>query len=267
MFWNRRSSHPTEEDLSAMLDEELSSARHSEVVSHVDGCALCATSLSQLSEVRLLVSRLPEASVPRSFVLTPEMAGVKPAAQRAPKRSVFAFAPALALTVLVALFAVDLSSSSSDSREQFTAGGAGQADIAKSESAADSAGDDRATSPMAASSLAGTPVPATAGAISPSAPSASNVPPDAPPTVVAPMTGAPVAPLVTPVAPSTGNLSAEATDGGEAARDSDAFITNTGSDDDETDWLLLAQIAAAVALLVSGALVFGPALLRKGNLR
>ncbi len=118
MGWFRRNEHD-EEQLSAYLDGELD-ARHAETVErHLSTCDSCAALLEELRETRALLSALPTQAPPRSFVLGAEYA-------RAPVREVarpsrrfnLALAPAVALSVFVALLVVDLGHFSSTSSDE-----------------------------------------------------------------------------------------------------------------------------------------------------
>ncbi len=202
MFWTRRNSHLSAEDLSAYSDGELNAARLQSAAAHLASCDECTAALDGLREVSVLVSRLPEAEPSRSFVLTPAMAGSgQQRPQPAPKRQSFVFVPAVALTLLVALFAVDLASSgTSSTTSNDEAATASQAMIAKDASSSADARDSgggagTADAPLRstfAAPVAPTPLP---GAIAPSAPSTTG--PLAAPNVVPPATG----PASTPSSP------------------------------------------------------------------
>ena len=106
MLWFRRRIHPTENELSAFLDEELGKARSLALAAHFETCATCRSTLEDLRAVHSLVSRLPNPGASRSFTLTAEVAGASTGA-RPPRRLSLSLSPAVALTVLVALLAVD----------------------------------------------------------------------------------------------------------------------------------------------------------------
>jgi anti-sigma factor RsiW len=143
MFWTKRTGHLSDEDLSVFIDGELRGRRLDAAQRHVASCPDCSAAIDALREVKTLVSRLPQVEPSRSFVLSPSMAGVgQTRPQPAPRRTSFAFVPAVALTLLVALFAADLTVSTSDSSndEASTASEAMVAKDASSNVAADSAG-------------------------------------------------------------------------------------------------------------------------------
>ena len=134
MGWFRRNEHD-EEQLSAYLDGELNARQTENVERHLSVCDACAALLEELRETRTLLFALPAQPPPRSFVLGPEhaRAPVRDVA-RPSKRFNLALAPAAALSVFVALVAVDLggisSSSSDESSNGFTAATSRQADDA-----------------------------------------------------------------------------------------------------------------------------------------
>lgn len=253
MFWNRRNEHATDEDLSALLDGELKPARRDAVAAHVDSCERCAEALEQMSQVRIMLQSLPQEPAPRSFALTPAMAGAGPApAPAAPKRSPLVFAPVAALTLFVALFAVDLSSSSSSSRDEMfstSAGGtAGEAQVASAGSAAEDS-----SAPERASSLTlpeGTPIPPPATGAGPLVPPATGPAPEA--TILS--------------GSSMGEAGAVKRDDGGAgdATFSSDGDTAGGGEDGATDWLLIGQVVAALAFVISAAYVFVPGIRKRG---
>jgi anti-sigma factor RsiW len=95
-----------EAELSAFLDGELPSARQAVVARHLQGCGECAAVLDGLGLVKAMVSELPRPEARRSFTLGQEYVMARPALT--PRRSPWAFAPALTLTLFLALIAVDL---------------------------------------------------------------------------------------------------------------------------------------------------------------
>jgi anti-sigma factor RsiW len=105
MAWFRRSAHP-EEELSAYVDGELGERARRAVERHLAGCEACSTLLEELQDTKALVRELPRPVLRRSLTLGPEFAA-EPRPEPAPRRSPFVFAPAVALTVLVALLFVD----------------------------------------------------------------------------------------------------------------------------------------------------------------
>jgi anti-sigma factor RsiW len=106
MTWFRRSVHP-EDELSAYVDGELGEPARRAVETHVASCEACSTLLRELQDTKLLLSELPKLEPRRSFTLGPEFAR-RQVASPAPRRMSFSFAPAVALSVLVALLFVDV---------------------------------------------------------------------------------------------------------------------------------------------------------------
>ena len=117
----RRRNHPDEDDISAFLDRELKMLPRSiELSAHFETCESCRATLEELRSVQALIAGLPNVAAPRSFALTPEMAGVT-MREKPVRRASLAFAPAVALTVLVALLALDFGGGSgSRSNDQAT---------------------------------------------------------------------------------------------------------------------------------------------------
>jgi anti-sigma factor RsiW len=114
-WWFRRNEHD-EEQLSAYMDGELDARQAEKVERHLASCEACSALLEELRETRALLSALPSHAPPRSFVLGAEYAQAPVRDQVRPsKRFNLALAPALALTVFVALVFVDLTNSTSSS--------------------------------------------------------------------------------------------------------------------------------------------------------
>ncbi|MPZ48955.1 MAG: hypothetical protein GEU75_06540 [Dehalococcoidia bacterium] len=267
MLFKSRSHHPTEEELSAYIDGELASGPMTSIAQHLRGCEACAAHSDSLGTTKSLLAELPRFEPSRSFVLSPELARERPR-PAAPRRSPFVFAPAVALTVFLALVAVDLSSVSDSSPESSDR-------LAMPESAAKAADD-----------AAGAPVPA-ARDVTGQAASSNSLPPTggaggesqtfgAPATIspvpspgqpgrtagLPPATGQPqaagaAAPPVAPAVPqadasSDGVASSTATERqGFSPSDTDSFRPGVAASDGETDWLRLLQIGAFVAFVVS----------------
>jgi hypothetical protein len=110
MFWFRRGDHP-EEQLSSYLDGELSARQSQAVERHLADCGACAALLEELRAAKTMLSSLPRRTPPRSFVLGPEYARERPAPR--PRWSSMALAPAAAMSLFLALVAVDLGAFSS----------------------------------------------------------------------------------------------------------------------------------------------------------
>jgi anti-sigma factor RsiW len=121
MTWFRVDAHPPEEQLSAYLDRELGEREAQRLAEHVDGCERCASLLIELGSVKMLVGTLPPIQPSRSFVLGRQHALASgPAPAPTPRRR-FVLAPALALTILVSLLAIDFADFSSSRGDAGTA--------------------------------------------------------------------------------------------------------------------------------------------------
>lgn len=189
-WWRRRPLHLTDEDLSGYLDNETSAREAERIRAHLDSCEDCRARFEGLRAVQSMLSALPRAVAPRSFVLSPEQAGVQtpsraPAyvAPPAPRFRIPSFAPAVALTFFLAVLAVDLAGSSVSQQEDSTAGGAAMSAPVRSSYNADDAGKQGGTTLVAPQ---------------------ANVPPVAESAAGSPSTG-PIAPV-----PSTTNSAAGA---------------------------------------------------------
>lgn len=90
MFF-RRSTHPSETDLSAYVDDELDVAQARRLAAHFERCDQCRTAISALRENKALMAALPRPPMTRSFTLSAAQAGVqesRPAASRPSARRV-----------------------------------------------------------------------------------------------------------------------------------------------------------------------------------
>lgn len=110
MFWRKR-DHLTDDDLSAYADGALTADATRRAESHLAACEHCRQALADVRSVKSLLSALPVVEPPRSFVLSPAAVSAastqgRPQPRRAPYS--LGYLPALAMTVLVLLFAVDL---------------------------------------------------------------------------------------------------------------------------------------------------------------
>ncbi len=105
MIWFRRSAHLGDE-LSAFADEELGERARRAVEKHLATCEACSTLLIELQDTKALLGELPKLEPRRSLALGLEYAAERRAAPT-PRRTSFTFAPAVALTFLVALLFVD----------------------------------------------------------------------------------------------------------------------------------------------------------------
>jgi Putative zinc-finger len=138
MTWFRVQAHPSEEQLSAYLDGELGERESQRLAEHVDGCERCASLLIELGSVKMLVGSLPAMQPSRSFVLGHQHAvASRPAPAPAPRRG-FVLAPALTLTILLSLLAVDFADFSSSGSDAGTASLSKASDAAQSDSTAPS---------------------------------------------------------------------------------------------------------------------------------
>lgn len=107
MFWRKK--HPvSREDLTAFVDGRPEAPSFA---SHIEGCEVCRRDVAELRAVKAMLSAMPEVQPRRSFALTPAMAGQAEQKPRPlPRRQPYSlgYLPALAMTVLVLLFAVDI---------------------------------------------------------------------------------------------------------------------------------------------------------------
>jgi anti-sigma factor RsiW len=130
MTWFRVDAHPAEQQLSAYLDRELAEREAQRLAEHVDGCERCASLLIELGSVKMLVGTLPAIQPSRSFVLGRQHAVASGPAPASTPRRRFVLAPALALTILVSLLAIDFADFSG------SGGDAGTASLSKASDAA-----------------------------------------------------------------------------------------------------------------------------------
>ncbi len=79
LFWRGR-HEVREQDLSAYVDGELKASALQRVEAHLDVCAACRESVTELRAVRQSVKELPRVPVPRSFVLREADVAAEPAA-------------------------------------------------------------------------------------------------------------------------------------------------------------------------------------------
>src|SRR4051812_7211989 len=99
--------HATIEELSALLDGELTLDEQAKVEEHLDGCLACRRELEDLRQTVMRVSQLPTLATPRSFVLPSESRSVAvPFHARIRPELLRAFA-GVAAVVMVLLFAAD----------------------------------------------------------------------------------------------------------------------------------------------------------------
>lgn len=137
MGWFRRSEHSGEQ-LSAYLDGELNARQASAVERHLADCVACSALLEDLRNAKSMLAAMPRETPRRSFVLGPEQARERVPA-RPLRRSALTFAPAIALTVFVALLVVDLGSFTGSPASHNAASGALKTSANQQAVAADSA--------------------------------------------------------------------------------------------------------------------------------
>jgi hypothetical protein len=258
LFWHKR-DHPSDEELSAFLDGELAAARMTAITEHLRICEQCAAALEGLGTTKALVAELPQLQPSRSFMLGPEFARQRPAAAA---RSPLIFAPAVTLTLFLALIAVDLRGVST---EQSTAGLEMADDAAKTMAAEP---EQRSTGPMPASNAGGATQDASPAAAPRSAAATGENTGSVPAATPAPATGERLEqrPFSAPTAPGA------AADSADALREeappiqpatAPAAIRDATSDD--PGWLRPLQIGALIAFIGSIAAVAWPWLRRRGE--
>ena len=116
LFWRRK--HPIrDEELSAYVDGQLDVAAGARLEVHIESCAACRDTLTELRAVRSALAALPQSPAPRSFALREE--DVQPQPSRA-TLAAFGPAPALlggvatvALVAFVVLVGIDVTDESS----------------------------------------------------------------------------------------------------------------------------------------------------------
>src|SRR5262249_15927790 len=102
-----RSSHPSENDLSAYVDNQLDTANTRRVAAHLEGCSQCRETIAGLRGTKATLGALPRYEALRSFALSASQAGLQ--TRPTPSRpSALRFAPAMALAVLAILVVVDI---------------------------------------------------------------------------------------------------------------------------------------------------------------
>jgi anti-sigma factor RsiW len=242
----KRREHISDADLSAYIDGELTAPEAARVLTHLQRCADCGAILEGLRSVASMLAALPAEAPSRSFILSPAQAGIETRRQTPRRFAVPAFAPAVAMTIFVALLAVDLlpSSGSSDDevatdRSVFSTNREAVKESAGAGALADSAAPAPAVPAPATGAFAPTP------AAEPQTAPARSLAPEAPGTG----TGN-VAPPAEPTMPTLQRLEPVPTPApaGEAAD----TIADAESDSDASISLLrLLQIGAALAFVVS----------------
>ena len=267
MGWRFRRKEHDEEQLSAYLDGELSARQTENVERHLSTCEECAALLEELRRTRSLLSALPAHTPRRSFVLGAEYAR-SPAREVAasPRRLGLALAPAIALSVFVALLFVDLAGFSSGSSDD----GAATFIAASSRQAADTAENGTAGSigsappvPDAATGKASEAE--TPPAMAPEAAGAGS----AATGDLGPAGLSPALPAVTPPAAgpaAAGITAAEPSPGEEPSPETVGFEAPEHESNDGISTVRILEIVAGAAFLASGFYVFvWPRLSRGGS--
>ena len=121
MAFRSNGGHIAGEDISAYVDEELSSRESARVAAHLQTCDECRFLADDMRATQTLVRELPIVRAPREFTLGPQF-DVAPGGQQtnaAPKRGWFNFMPAVAMSAALLLLLVfaDLSSLSVGSND------------------------------------------------------------------------------------------------------------------------------------------------------
>lgn len=116
LFWRRR--HPIrDEELSAYVDGQLDAAAGARLEAHIESCAACRDTLTELRAVRAALVAMPRSQAPRSFALRQEDVQPQPSAGAF---AALGAAPALlggvatvALVAFVVLVGIDVTDESS----------------------------------------------------------------------------------------------------------------------------------------------------------
>jgi len=103
LFFFRRAHPISDEELSAYADGEIADAARARVEAHLEGCAACRETVSELRAVRGALGALPRPAAPRSFVL--READVRPQEAPRPAGAFGRAAPALGGVAMVAFLA------------------------------------------------------------------------------------------------------------------------------------------------------------------
>ena len=264
-LFRRRPDHLSDEDLSALLDGAPRSPVNARARDHVDACEACSGRLEELSNVRALLTGLPAVVAPRSFALTPTQAAAGPAKQPAASGwlRVPAFAPAVALTLLLAVVAADVAlvkdgDGSSVSPAQTT--------LSRQTAVEDAtkAGADQASVPAApqAPMPALIPPPATGGGPSASPPGPALTP-AAPPRAAGQAEAVP--------SPSgefgrtTGSPEAAGASASAGAAPAPAGEQDSADEDEASTLLRVVEVSLAVLFVVMLAAVLKPRLFKQGD--
>ncbi len=111
-------AHPVSEtELGAFVDGRVPPDRLVALQAHIESCAQCAARVADLRSLKSLLASLPQERPQRPLTLSPAMAAAPTTAARQ-RPSAPIWAPALALSVLVLLLAVDIVGPASSSSRQ-----------------------------------------------------------------------------------------------------------------------------------------------------
>jgi anti-sigma factor RsiW len=200
-------SHPVEDaELSDYVDGRVPTARLEFVERHVAGCETCRSQVTELKAVQAMLRSLPAPLPPRSFTLSPEAARSRPPVEHGLARAPV-WAPALALSVLVLLLAVDLVDIGGGN-------GGGSAGLSASQEKSTAAGQREA---FDAPGGATAPAPSTAPVASAAQPHvASGAAQDSAATGATPAAARSAAAQATPVAPSPASEAGSEKPGGDS---------------------------------------------------
>ena len=97
-----------QENLSAYLDKELEAGESARVERHLEQCATCRADLATLRQTMELLRLVPEAPLPRSFLIPAAEARPQPALRRAPAFSLLRSASAIATALFVVVLSGNL---------------------------------------------------------------------------------------------------------------------------------------------------------------
>jgi hypothetical protein len=265
MAFRSNGGHIDGADISAYVDEELSSRDTARVYAHLQTCEQCRVLAGDLRATKALVHDLPLMRAPREFTLGPEFATApgRAPAYTAPQRRWFNFMPAIATSaaLLVLLVFVDVSTlgTGSDDATSGVMSGAAQRvdDAAKSSAESQPAILPRSAPPAPGTGgFAPTPQAAAAGAPPPAGTpmplqAAAPPPPQAPPAAVTPF--AAPAPAQATASPPGGRNTAEGVVAPSPRPDLNIRDANQAADDDDggLSVLRILEIGAAVVLIGS----------------
>jgi hypothetical protein len=239
-FWNR-GGHPSEAELSALLDHELPERRWQSVTAHLSECEACAARLSGLESTKALIAGLTQSQPSRSFVLGREYERAPPA-----RLGALAFVPAAALSLFLAALALDVAGSIDFSVSDGSSGAG--APFLASKSAEDRA--ENSAAGAAEPAMAPAPMQAQPGAADQFAdigrPGAATPAAESARTLTAP----------TPPPPGQSVDSAARADEREGAPEEPGALSRESTGSESRDWLRLLQLGALTVFVISLAPIF-----------